>query len=222
MRRIAAIGATLVLLACAAPARGDVVGDIQGVYFATNPFGISPVLDGPAFVFENTSGAAITGGVFTILAGNGEAAADSFNVGTIAAGGKFIIETGITSDGGSGHTFFAVIGGGFDTSETGAFNDNTQFRFTGLQGAVQVTTGIFTPGMSKFASNDGVIASMNFLGGPGDNDGPCGNCYGPHIIATMSTVAVPEPASWALAGLGFAGVFASTRRRAAGKAAPAA
>ena len=61
------------------------------VYNAPNTFGVG-VIDAPAFVFENTSGSAITDGLFTI--DGGTSAADTFNVGTIAVGGDFILIPG--------------------------------------------------------------------------------------------------------------------------------
>ena len=60
-------------------------GDIQVFYSAANSFGLADNLDGAVFVIENTSGTDITNGVLSINPPG--AAPDSFNVGTIPAGG---------------------------------------------------------------------------------------------------------------------------------------
>jgi acid phosphatase len=162
------------------------VGDIKVCYYCSNSFGLSPTLDGPAFIIENPSGTAITNGVLTLGPTGGS---DFFFVGTIPAGSHFIVLPGITNDGQTGHSFFAVTGTIRDTSEYGPNADNTQFEFTGLQGSLNVDSGVFTPTTSKRPSNDGLVPLMNFLGGPGNNDGPCNDCYGPAVVATLTATA---------------------------------
>ena len=83
-------------------------GDIQVFYSAANSFGLADNLDGAVFVIENTSGTDINNGVLSINPPGGTP--DSFNVGTIPAGGRAIIEPGISDDGGTNHTFFAHTG----------------------------------------------------------------------------------------------------------------
>jgi hypothetical protein len=103
-----------------------------------------------------------------------------------------------------------------DTSDVGPNSDATQLQLSGLLGSTPVTTGIFTPATSKFASNDGTIPSMNFLGNP---DPACNDCYGPHVVATLQVNAVPEPSTWAMMILGFAGIgFMAYRRKQSGSA----
>ena len=157
------------------------VGDIQALYYAPNPFGISPTADGTVFVIQNTSAVPITGGVFKLLSGS----PDSFNVGTVPASGQVIIQPGISDDGGSGHTFFNVTGTLLDESDSGPDSSDTQFEFTGLQGSTVIDSGVFTPAATAGPSNDGKAANVNFLGGPNDNDVPSLNVFGPKIVATL-------------------------------------
>jgi uncharacterized repeat protein (TIGR01451 family) len=174
------------------------VGDIQAFYLAKQTFGMPQLdqLDGPVFVFENTSGADITNGVFTITPVQGQPA-DSFNVGTIPAGGRVFVIPGVSNDGGSGHTFFNLRGSNpqyvLDTSDIGLDSDQTQFEFTGQQGGAQVDTGVFTPAATDGPSNNGVVANANFLGGPNHADGHLAfDDFGPKIVATMTAGAPPN------------------------------
>jgi hypothetical protein len=81
--------------------------------------------------------------------------ADHFNVGTIAAMSSVILIPGISSDGSPHSGFWHVTGVLLDTSETGPNGNDTQFSFTGLQGALTVSSGVFTPASSVQAqSND--------------------------------------------------------------------
>ena len=145
-------------------------GDIQVFYSANNPFGVANNLDGAIFVVENTSPQAITGGVLSINPPGGTP--DSFKVGTVPAGGHVIIEPGISSDGGTGHTFFKVTGTLLDESDSGPSGDGTPFEFTGTSGRYGIDTGIFTPAATKGPSESDSTHLLNFLGGPGDNDAP--------------------------------------------------
>src|SRR5262245_25102974 len=131
-----------VLLILSPPVGATPVGDIRVIYLAPNSFGIPANIDGPVFVIENTSGTDITSGVLKVGPG-GVSVSDSFFVGTIAAGGRAIIEPGLSSDGGvhPAGGFFAVTGIALDTSDVGPSGDNVQFEFTGSQGGVAVDSG---------------------------------------------------------------------------------
>jgi hypothetical protein len=202
------LGLALAYLALVIPAHAGTVGQIQVCYFCTNTFGISPTADGPTFIIQNTSGIAITGGVLTLGPTGGS---DSFNVGTIGAGSNAFVAPGVSDDGGAGHTFFAHTGTILDTSDVGPDADNVQFRFTGLQGALAVDSSIFTPAATRQPSNDGAV-SINFLG---LEDGPCNNCFGPGVVATLTTPDVrgtPEPSTLLLLGSALAGLVIVRRK----------
>jgi uncharacterized membrane protein len=163
----------------AAPAK---FGDIQVFYSAANSFGIADNLDGAVFVIENTSGIDINNGVLTINPPGGTA--DSFNVGTIPAGGRAIIQPGISDDGGTNHTFFAHTGTLLDESEQGPNADDTSFDFKGTQGVYFLDSGNFTPAATKGPSVDDPNDIVNFLGGPGDNDAPAHD-FAPQVVANL-------------------------------------
>lgn len=203
------------------PLQAGIVGDIQACYICTaNPSagaggttfdpGVN-LTDGLGFGFNNTTGTAITNGVFMIMVGGDNTTADSFNVGTIPANSTVYVVPGLSSDGGSGHSFFALLGSARDTSEAGPHSDSVPFEFTGLWGGITVSTGVFTPAATFGLSEDG-SQKINFLGGP--NDGSCGGgCFGPTpgnpsggVIALISTpgAAAPEPATWMLLAIGLA------------------
>jgi hypothetical protein len=193
---------------------GNAVGDIQVVYNAPSTFDFNGsfngsfngapigILDGPVFIIQNTSGTAITNGVLSIGVGGDNATADSFSLGTIPAESYVAVGPGLSNDGASGHTFFTYTGSLLDTSDVGPTSNSVPFSFTGLEGGNTVLTGTFTPGATAGPSNDGTVTNppLNFLGGPGNNDGPCNNCFGPKIVADISFASVPEPASWLLLG----------------------
>ncbi|HEY6348292.1 MAG TPA: RHS repeat-associated core domain-containing protein [Candidatus Angelobacter sp.] len=154
---------------------GRLVGNIEVCYFCDLDLGFGKFQDGPTFIFHNTDTQDITNGVFKI--GPSDGFTDSYNVGTIKAGGTVLVAPGLTNDGGTGHTFFAFTGFIRDTSDVGPDDNNVQFEFTGQQGSVTVDTGVFTPATSLTPSLDHVVSSINFLGGPNGADGPCNNCY---------------------------------------------
>jgi uncharacterized repeat protein (TIGR01451 family) len=169
------------------------VGDVQVLYNARNTFtdfpdynvngtlngeGVSP--DGPVFVVANTSGTDITGAVLSINPPGGPA--DSFQVGTVPAGGHVFVEPGVSADGGTNHTFFKVTGSDLDTSELAVSADATQFELTGVQNGKVIDSGVFTPAATRGPSNDGLEASINFLG---NEDAPCTDCFGPKVVATL-------------------------------------
>ena len=214
------VGAALAFLAAgltAAPsAQAGAVGDIQAFYNAVNPFGVSPGQDAPTFVFENTSGADITNGIFTIGA-NSATVADSFDIGTLAAGGSFILTPGVQNDGQAGHTFFAATGAR-DTSDSGPSEDTVPFEFTGLQNGIVIDSGIFTPNATKGESPDKTIPIINFLGGGPNSDGACNNCFAPTVVATLNTPQpVPEATTRAstalLLALGMGSIYLTFRKK---------
>ncbi|MGP0072167.1 MAG: PEP-CTERM sorting domain-containing protein [Bryobacteraceae bacterium] len=231
--RFALSAAGIILIAGAAAA--SEVGDI-GVFYnstapTTCPAGLTDlcaannsvgVQDGPVFVFQNTSSTAITDGVLTIVG------VDFFDVGTIPADSYVVVEPGISNDGQShgSNNFFTVTGTVFDTSDFFPSLNSTEFEFTGLQGSTQIVSSdicgviaepIFTPACTAGEANDGTVSNLNFLGGPGNNDGPCNNCFGPKIVADLETPpvrsTVPEPSSLPLIGVFLAGLGAWTLRR---------
>ena len=157
-------------------------GDIQVFYSAANSFGLADNLDGAVFVIENTSGTDITNGVLSINPPGG--APDSFNVGTIPAGGRAIIEPGISDDGGTNHTFFAHTGTLLDESDQGPNSDDTSFDFKGTQGVYFLDSGNFTPAATKGPSVDDPNYILNFLGGPGDHDAPAHD-FAPKVVANL-------------------------------------
>src|ERR1700676_5188471 len=112
--------------------------------------------DGILFAFKNTSGSAITGGVFSL---SGTSPGDSFALPTIAAGGEFILMPGITSDSGShpASGLFFHSGGAMDTSDgAGNVSDISVFSFTGISTALAVTSITAGPGPANgtFTSGD--------------------------------------------------------------------
>lgn len=155
-------------------------------------------IDGPVFVFVNTSSTPITNALFSV-SDAASSVQDSFTIGTLGPNQTFILVPGVTDDGQNhgSNNFFTVTGTPNDTSDNGPSDNAARFTFTGQQGGTQIQSvdvcgivgaPVFTPACTQGASNDGAVPNINFLGGPGDNDGPCNNCFGPQIVALLNTV----------------------------------
>jgi hypothetical protein len=167
-------------------------GEHQGVV-SVSTTGATPV-DAPAFQFTNTSATAITDAKFSISP-NAKAgvALDVFHIGTIKPGASFVIVPGASNDKKvhKAGAFFAYSSPGnpLDTSDSGPNANNLKFTFAGKIGTQSVSSGGFEPGQSLSKSVDGTVGSLNFLGGPGNADGPCNDCYAMKVVATL--VATP-------------------------------
>ena len=220
------IGTILVCYACdgtGTQPTGDAAIDAA---VSANP-GLS---DGILFDFDNTSGFAITGAVFSV-GGSGTTTPDSFALPTIAAGSEFILIPGITSDGNSHPSggLFAVTGSVMDTSDgAGGLSDASIFQLTGISNGLAVTSltagtstgtpGTFTPGdpglLLPYRDNP-TGTSESFIGQGPSGDGGCNNCYYGEV-ATLNTPnpggSVPEPASLGLVLCGI-GLIGWLRRR---------
>jgi hypothetical protein len=203
-------------------AKADVVGDILACYACQNTGNAaidaaltanpSVASDGLLLAFVNTSGSAITGASFS-------AGTDSYNLGTVAANSTLIILPGISNDGGThvSGSLFEFVNHTQDTSDNqGSVSDATVFSFTGLQGALSVTSGTFTPADSYLPYRDNPAFQTSFVGQGPNGDGGCSNCYFGEIavLSIPSVSGVPEPSTWAMMILGFAGVgFMAYRRK---------
>lgn len=158
-------------------------------------------VDAPVFTFVNTSSTDITDAVITLIGASGQYPGDSFiiNMGTIPANSFKNVIPGLSNDGQNhgANNFFTYTGTPYDSSDEFPSLNSTQFKFTGQQGSTQIQSvdvcgivapPVFTPACTQGVSNDGTVPNINFLGGPGDNDGPCDNCFGPQIVALLNTV----------------------------------
>jgi hypothetical protein len=159
-----------------------------------------PAVDAPAFQFTNTGTAAITSATFSIAANPSLGVVkDSFHIGTIAAGASFVIVPGASNDKkvhpSGGFFTYSAPGNPLDTSDSAPNANDIVFKFSGKIGSRAVSSGNFKPGSSKAPSVDGTVASLNFLGGPGNADGPCNDCYGTRVVAkiTEAAAAATEP-----------------------------
>jgi hypothetical protein len=175
------------------------VGSIEVCYDCAKSFDdVGNFFDGPIFFIHNSSSSSsITNGVLKIGPGGG--LTDSFNVGTILPLGTAQVAPGISNDQGTGHNFFAFVCSECirDTSDPGfgPNGDDTQFEFTGRQGSKAVDSGVFTPAATRGPSVDGTVPDINFLGGPGNNDIPCGpQERGPQgcFDKTVATLSIPS------------------------------
>jgi hypothetical protein len=204
MRLLAA--SVFVALSSLGVAIASPIGDIQVFYNSTPNFG-QGVLDGPVFVFQNATDAAIANGVLTIVG------VDFFDVGTIAADSNVLVIPGLSNDGQNhgANNFFTHTGSIYDSSDLFSSLNTTQFEFMGSHAGTQIESSdlcgviaapVFTPACTAGPSNDGTVSNINFLGGPGNNDGPCNNCFGPQIVADLVTepVGTPEPSTFILRG----------------------
>jgi len=227
MNKLYAIGlSALVAMCITIPMHASVIGDIFVCYACQNTgdatidaalaANTGVASDGILFAFKNTSGSAITGGVFSV---GGTSPSDSFVVPIIEPGGEFILMPGITSDGGSHPSggLFAHTGSAMDTSDGGGgVADDSIFMFTGLSNTLAVTSltagtgaanGTFTsgdPGLIKpFRDNPTGSSRVSFLGDGPSGDGGCNNCYF-GLVATLDTPnvvsGVPEPSTLLLFG----------------------
>ena len=202
------------ILAPYSSAKATVVGDILACYACQNTGNAavdaaltanpSVASDGLLFAFVNTSGSAITNASFS-------AGADSYNLGTVAANSTLIILPGISNDGGAhvSGSLFEFVNHTQDTSDgQGSVSDATVFSFTGLQSPLTVTSGTFTPADSFLPYRDFPPAQTSFVGQGPNGDGGCNNCYFGEIavLSVPSVSGVPEPSTWAMMLLGFAGI----------------
>jgi hypothetical protein len=174
-----------------------VVGTVTVCYYSvectyTSAGGIGGVVDGPAFQFTNTGSEPIIDATFSIAADSKLGVkGDSFKIGTINAGASFVLIPGATDD----HKkrtntalFFYYVGptSPRDTSDVGPNASTLAFTFNGKVGTSKVTSGKILPSASVAPSADGTVAAINFLGGPGNADGPCNDCVKPTQIATIT------------------------------------
>ncbi len=202
-RFIAAIAFTS-LVSPALGARAETsVGTITVCYYSaecayTSVGGIGGVVDGPAFQFSNSGTKPITGARFAIAANKALGVkADSFSIGTINAGASFVLIPGATNDRKkrtNSSLFFYYVGptSPRDTSDSEPNSNAITFQFNGKIGTSNVTSGKIVVGASAGPSADGSVAQINFLGGPGNADGPCNDCVKPMVIATLTQASAPN------------------------------
>lgn len=162
-------------------------GEHPGTHRVTGSY--APV-DAPAFEFTNAGSEAITGARFEILENTKLGiAGDVFKIGKIRPGASFTIIPGLSNDkmthpaGG----FFVYTDDALDTSDSGPDANQIKFIFYGKVGTTDVSSGKISVGASVAPSTDHSVSAINFLGGPGNADGPCDDCVAPKVIAQIST-----------------------------------
>jgi hypothetical protein len=167
-------------------------GEHQGERAPASTGSAAPI-DAPAFQFTNTGTTAITAANFGLGANASLGVVhDYFHIGTIKPGASFVIVPGASNDkrvhpAGSFFTYSAP-GTPLDTSDSGPDDNSLKFSFTGKVGSASVSSGIIEPGKSAAPSTDGTVASINFLGGPGNADAPCSDCVAPKVVAKITVV----------------------------------
>ena len=215
-----------ILVACCltVPVQAAQIGEILACYACSNTgdplidaaLAANPGVagDGILFAFRNTSGTAITGGIFSL---SGTSPADSFTLPTIAANGEFILMPGITNDSKAhpSNGLFAHTGNAMDTSDgAGNVSDSSIFMFTGMWMSLGVVSdtagtnpanGTFTPGdpgLFKPYRDNPSAGRTSFVGDGPNGDGGCNNCYFGVVafldVPTMNMV--PEPSTMLLFG----------------------
>jgi hypothetical protein len=173
------------------PTHAEAVRDV-GEHPAV-PRGATPAtstqVDAPAFQFTNTGTAPITHAVFSIQRNrNLGIIADEFQIKTINPGASFVIVPGASND---DHVhqqgaFFAYSGAPLDTSDTGPNEDSVIFVFTGKVNGLPVSSGNIVVGASAGPSGDLTVSKINFLGGPGNLDEPCWDCFDPKVVGEIT------------------------------------
>ncbi len=148
-------------------------------------------IDAPAFQIVNTGTLAITDAYLTMLADTAESVPrDTYHIGTIKPGRKVTIVPGNSNDKkthpSTGLFYFRGLGDPLDTSDAAPNANAVTLVFTGKIGTQAVTSGKIVASASVAPSADGTVAALNFLGGPGNSDGPCGDCVDPEIIGTIN------------------------------------
>jgi hypothetical protein len=149
----------------------------------------SAVVDGPAFQITNTGTAPMTSVKLKILANASLGVKeDIFTIGTISPGNSFVVIPGLSNDGKKRKSslFFYYSGSALDTSDSGPNANAITFEVNGIVNGKGVTTGDMEAGTTVGPSNDKTVSAINFLGGPGNADGPCNDCVGPIVIGTIS------------------------------------
>jgi hypothetical protein len=188
--------AAAAILTCAHYAGAQSIGTISACYYSAEcTYSQTKVLtgavDGPAFQFTNTGTQPIKNARFAIVKNKKlSIVADSYKIGLIKPGASVAIIVGASNDGkthpaGGFFTFLSPTDP-LDTSDDGPDADAVRFSFTGKIGTQKVTSGTIVAGATAGPSVDGTVAKINFLGGPGNDDGPCGDCFGSKTIATLS------------------------------------
>ncbi len=165
-------------------------GEHQGSALTMRTKTYTPV-DAPAFEIVNSGTAPITGAKFTMLADTAESVPqDTYTIGKIGAGKAVVIVPGNSNDKKTHPTagifYFHGLGDPLDTSDAAPNTNAVTFVFTGKIGTQVVSSGNIVVGTSVAPSADGTVPAINFLGGPGNADGPCNDCVDPEQIGTIT------------------------------------